>query len=60
MVICLKPNYKDGLTSYQQFLNTFDKEKTQRTYCNDVKAYDNWLQDKYKNLLKKTKRRFHI
>ena len=52
-----EPNYKDALTSYQQFLNTFAKEKTQSFYnYKDIKAYDNWLQDKYKKFLKENKK----
>ena len=52
-----EPNYKDALTSYQQFLNTFAKEKTQSYYnYKDIKAYDNWLQDKYKKFLKENKK----
>ena len=51
-----KPNFKDGLTTYKDFLNTFNKHKVEhRTYCN-VQRYDSWLKDKYNQFIKDNKK----
>ena len=51
-----KPNFKDGLTTYKDFLKTFEKHKTEyRTYCN-VQRYDSWLKDKYNQFIKDNKK----
>ena len=51
-----KPNFKDGLTTYKDFLKTFEKHKVEyRTYCN-VQRYDSWLKDKYNQFIKDNKK----
>ena len=51
-----KPNFKDGLTTYKDFLKTFEKHKTEyRSYCN-VQRYDSWLKDKYNQFIKDNKK----
>ena len=51
-----KPNFKDGLTTYKDFLNTFAKHKVEyKTYYN-VQRYDSWLKDKYNQFIKDNKK----
>jgi len=51
-----KANFKDGLTSYQDFLKAFEKEKIKaRTYSN-VASYDKWLLNDYKKFIKDNKK----
>jgi hypothetical protein len=51
-----KPNFKDGLTTYKDFLKAFEKHKVEyRTYCN-VQRYDSWLKDKYNQFIKDNKK----
>ena len=44
-----------GLTSYKEFIKTFDEFKAKETYA-DVPKYDAWLQNKYKEFLRENKK----
>ena len=48
-----QPNLKDSLTTYKQFLSTFEKIKAETNYS---PAYDQWLADEYKKFLKENKK----
>ena len=51
-----KANFKDGLTSYQDFLKAFEKEKVKaRSYTNTA-SYDKWLLNDYKKFIKDNKK----
>jgi len=52
-----EPSFKDGLTSYKDFLKAFDTLKVEsKKYGTDVVKYDSWLQEKYKKFLKDNKK----
>ena len=52
-----EPSFEDGLTSYKDFLSTFDKLKAEsKKYGTDVVKYDTWLQEAYKKFLKDNKK----